>query len=162
MQSGNFYFIKDDFYEKFFDEKDLKPNKDDDCEKHGRPCYYAFKESDSEIMWMVPISSQVEKYEKIYNEQIKKYNPYDGIKFGYVLGRKTAFLIQNMCPVIPRYVKNEYIDNATNKPVVIKDVLASNINASVRKAVRLYRRGTKIVFPDILKMESILLEELKK
>ncbi|MDR2903318.1 MAG: hypothetical protein LBU77_02245 [Clostridiales bacterium] len=151
MENGNLYFLNDEYFEKF-EGNNLLPNKDEDEHGfHGRPCYYAFKEKDSNIKWMIPISSKLEKYEDIYNERIQKYTPYDGIKFGFVLGKKRAFLIQNMCPVTDRYMSNEYIDKATNKPVVISDSLKRELNASARKAVRLYRKGIKIVFADILR-----------
>ena len=162
MQSGIFYFISDDYYNKF-EGNNLMPNKDEtDKGGHGRPCYYSFKEKDSDIMWMIPISSQIEKFDEIYNERIKRYKSYDGIKFGYVLGKKKAFLIQNMCPVTDKYILNEYIDNATNKPVVINPSLMGELNASARKAVRLYRQGIKIVFANILNIEKILLAELEE
>jgi len=162
MQNGNFYFIKDEYFDKFKG-NNLMPNKEDDeFGEHGRPCYYAFKEKNSEIMWMIPVSSQLEKFEKIYNERILKYNPYDGIKFGYLLGKKTAFLIQNMCPVVDSYIINEYIDKATGNPVTVNDSFKSDLNATARKAVRLYRQGIKIVFAKILDIESELLKELDK
>jgi hypothetical protein len=107
------------------------------------------------------ISSKVEKYEEIYNDRILKYPDYDGIKFGYILGEKRAFLIQNLCPVIPKYINGKYIDKAKNAPVDIPDNLKKDLNARVRKAIRLYRKGTKIVFPKILAIETTLLEELK-
>ena len=99
MQSGNFYFISDEYFNKF-DGNNLLTNKDvDETGEHGRPCYYSFQEKDSKLIWMIPISSQLKKYESIYNDKIKKYKEYDGIKFGFVLGKKKVFLIQNMCPV---------------------------------------------------------------
>lgn len=160
MKSGYFYFLTDEYFKKF-DDKDLKPNKERDADgQHGRPCYYAFKEKDSEIMWMIPISSKLEKYERIYNEKVKKFKNYDGIIFGYVMGKKKAFLIQNMSPTTDRYIANEYVDNATQGSIVIKDSLKSKLNASARKVVSLYRKGTKLVFPKILEIEKALLDEL--
>jgi hypothetical protein len=162
MKIGNFYFINDDYFQKFKG-NNLMPNKEADYESdHGRPCFYSFKDKDSEIMWMIPISSKIDKFVIIYNERIKKYEVYDGIRFGFVHNKKKAFLIQNMCPVTEKYIINEYIDNATNKPVVIADSLKSELNASARKAVRLYRQGIKIVFANILQIEKILLLELDK
>jgi len=82
MQSGRFYFIVDEYFEKF-DGNNLMTNKETiDGKEHNRPCYYSFKEADSDIIWMIPISSKIAKYEKVYNEKIKKYKNYDGIKFG--------------------------------------------------------------------------------
>jgi hypothetical protein len=162
MHSGRFYFIKDEYFKKF-DGNNLMVNKEAiDGKEHNRPCYYSFREPDSDIMWMIPISSKITKYEKVYDEKMKKYKEYDGIKFGFVLGKNHAFLIQNMCPVTEKYIKNEYIDNATNAPVIIKASLIRELNAGARKAVRLYHQGTKIVFADIQTIRESLLAELSE
>lgn len=161
MELGTFYFISDEYFTKF-DGNNLMDNKEDvDGEPHNRLCYYSFKEPNSEILWMIPISSKVDKYEEIYQDKIEKYPNYDGILFGYVLGEKCAFLIQNLCPVINRYILNQYINKATASPVLISESLKSEINSKVRKAIRLYRKGIKIVFPHILDIENVLLDELK-
>jgi hypothetical protein len=160
MQPGIFYFINDDYFQKF-KENNLMDNKEAiNGQPHNRPCYYSFKETVGDIIWMIPISSKVEKYEIIYNERILKYPDYDGIRFGYVLGEKRAFLIQNLCPVTAKYITEEYIDKATNSPVDIPDDLKKDLNARARKAIRLYRKGIKIVFPNILDIEQALLDEL--
>ena len=57
MITGNFYYISDDYYEKFKN-CGLMGNKAEDEEgKHGRPCFYCFRQDD--LYWMVPISSQI-------------------------------------------------------------------------------------------------------
>ena len=89
MQSGNFYFVKDEFYEKFPNCGLMANGVSDEEGKHGRPCFYA--KQIEKFFWLIPISSRVEKYQKIYEEKISKYPNYDGIKFGYVNGKKRAF-----------------------------------------------------------------------
>ena len=105
MDSGYLYFIKDAFYQDY-PHNDLKPNKsvDKNGNIHNRPCYYAFKEGD--IVWMVPVSSQVQKYEEIYNKKTSDGKDCDSIVFGYVKGNKNAFLIQNMIPITEDYINN--------------------------------------------------------
>ena len=59
MVTGNFYYLKDSYYNKF-PNCNLIGNKDDDTDsKHDRPCFYCFEKD--EIYWMIPISSQIEK-----------------------------------------------------------------------------------------------------
>lgn len=89
METGKFYYIKNDYYKKFENYGIMKGKEDDEFGKHGRPCFYCF-EVDS-LYWMIPISSQIGKYQKIYNEKIKRYPNYDGIRFGYVNGKKEPF-----------------------------------------------------------------------
>ena len=34
---------------------------------HDRPCFYTFQDNSTGIYWMIPFSSQVSKFKKIYN-----------------------------------------------------------------------------------------------
>ena len=65
---GYLYFIKDTSFNNH-SHKDLKANKPTDTSGniHNRPCYYAF--DDNGVLWMVPVSSQVTKYKKIYKQK---------------------------------------------------------------------------------------------
>lgn len=159
MTNGYLYFIKDLFYEQYADEN-LKPNKsiDKDGNIHNRPCYYSFKKGD--IIWMVPVSSQIEKYERIYKQKIKNGKLCDTIVFGYVKGNKNVFLIQNMIPVKEEHVNNIYVDKGTQQPIELNEKLKKELNAKVRKVLRLTRSGkAKIVFTPILELEKKLLNQ---
>ena len=70
-----------------------------DGQEHKRPCFYAIKDRIDDIYWMIPISSQITKYQNVLNQKLQKYPVYDGLEFGYVRGRYAAFLLQNLCPV---------------------------------------------------------------
>ena len=48
---------------------------------------------------MIPVSSKIEKYERQYKHAIDKYGLCDNISFGYILGKRRAFLPQNLFPV---------------------------------------------------------------
>jgi len=86
MDSGNFYFISDDYFNKYDGLGLLKNKESINNESHKRPCYYAFKDVGSDIYWMIPISSKIDKYQKEYRKTINKYGICDGISFGYLLG----------------------------------------------------------------------------
>ena len=63
---GCFYFIKDSFFD-IIDDPELMKNKENG---NKRPCYYCFKsEKYDDIIWFVPVSTKVEKYQKIYNKK---------------------------------------------------------------------------------------------
>lgn len=159
MVEGNFYFIKDSYFTEFNDSY-LMENKEIIDEKiHNRPCYYSYLDSKTGLMWFIPISSQFEKYQEIYNSKVEKSPKHkcDTIVFGYVLGKKKAFLIQNMCPVTGEYINNEYIDNATNAAVTINDKLKKELNSKAKKILGLTRKGFKLIFPDVLTIEAKLL-----
>jgi hypothetical protein len=160
MVENKLYFIKDEYFEKYYCE-DNKPNKrKDENGEHKRPCYYAFKEGD--IYWMIPISSEIEKYEYEYAKSIDKYGMCDTISLVYVKGNKNAALIQNMIPVIEKYIDNIYTYFNTNTPIEINDKKKKEINAKARKVVRFARKGKKLTFTPILEIEKRLYEELSK
>ena len=157
MIENKLYFIKDEFFEKYYCE-DNKPNKAMDKNgEHKRPCYYAFKEID--IYWMIPISSEVEKYEYEYKKSVKKYGMCDTISFVYVKGNKNAALIQNMIPVTEKYIENIYTYYGTDKPVEISEKKKKELNAKARKVVRFARNGKKLTFTPILEFERRLRKE---
>lgn len=147
MKSGNFYYIKDTYYSKFGNHGVMKGKEEDENGKHGRPCFYCFEYNS--FYWMIPISSQVDKYKLLYEEKIKRYPIYDGIKFGYVNGKKRAFLLQNICPITKNYIDSEYRIDKDSIPVKVNQNFAKQLNSAARKIIRLYNSGTKIVLTDL-------------
>ena len=77
-----------------------------------------------------------------------------GISFGYILIEKKAFLIQNMCSVTNKYIVNVYINKNISKPITILSKLKSELNAKIRKAIRLYRKDTKIALSMDIEIEK--------
>lgn len=149
MVTGKFYYIKDEYYEKF-PHCGLMGNKDDDeYGKHGRPCFYCFEYEG--FYWMVPISSQMEKFKMLYNEKMERYNGnFDGIRFGFVNGKERAFLIQNTCPITDKYVDSEYKIENNTRTVTINKALSKELNGIIRKVLRLYKeKGIKIILTDL-------------
>ena len=155
MEVGHFYFLDNQYYQDFNDDKLMSNHETVDGEVHGRPCYCCINTSDNGIYWAIPISSQVEKYRKIYDKKIDKNGKCYTIDFGEVLGAERAFLIQNMCPVTDDYVKDEYqhlgvpvaIDYMTYKRIVSK---ATKVSALV------HNKNSHLIFPDVLKIEKTL------
>lgn len=162
METGFFYYIKDEYYNKF-ENCNLMGNKEsDEFGNHNRPCYYCFEQAN--YYWMIPISSRVEKFQKIYNEKMERYNGnFDGIRFGFVNGKKCAFLIQNICPITADYVASEYRIQKNTRRVTIDPKLAKELNAIVRKVLRLYYdKNIKIVLTDISTILTCLEAEKNK
>ena len=160
MEENKLYFIKDEYFEKY-KVSNASLNKDaDENGEHNRPCYYAFKEGN--IYWMIPISSQIDKYEYEYQKSIKKYGVCDSISFVYIKGNKNAALIQNMIPVTSKYIDKIYTHFGTNTPIEINEKKKKELNAKARKVVRFARIGKKLTFTPILDFEKRLLEEQDK
>lgn len=149
---GHFYFLRDDYYEKFQDANLMRGGEDG----RKRPCFCAVKDSSSKVFWMIPISSKVEKYKKEHDKKIEKYGNCDTILFGQVLGHEKAFLIQNMFPTTEIYIDSEYLHDG--KSVAIEGQFAKMLSRSVNKILAMLRHGkTNLVFTDVLGIEKSLL-----
>jgi hypothetical protein len=85
---------------------------------------------------MVPVTSKVAKFKKLYESKVEKQGKCDTIVLGKLLGRNCAFLIQNMFPITETYIKEEYIQKSNNVPVTISAPLASQIKAKQKKVLR--------------------------
>lgn len=108
MDTGHFYFLSDQYFIDFPDSNLMQNKETINGQSHGRPCFYAFQDMNTGLFWVIPISSQVYKYTAIYNNKIQRHGKCDTIVFGDVVGHRKVFLIQNMCPVTPKYIINEY------------------------------------------------------
>ena len=161
MLNAQLYFLSDQYYVDFPDDKLMKNKDVIDGVPHNRPCFYAFPDTkNSEIYWIVPISSKYEKYKQIEQEKIAKYGKCNTIRFGTVLGRNTAFLIQNMCPATEKYLI-AYIDK-NNTPVQIDNRIAEDVAKNAREVLGMAKRGAKVVFPDIFKIYTRLESQLQR
>lgn len=105
MEAGHFYYIDDSYFVDFPDSYLMKNKETVNGQVHDRPCFYAFQDNSTGIYWMIPFSSQISKFKKIYNRKMRKYKRCDTIVFGEVLGHEKVFLIQNMCPITSKYIK---------------------------------------------------------
>jgi predicted nucleotidyltransferase component of viral defense system len=74
------------------------------------------------------------------------------------LGYERAFLIQNMCPVTDKYIKEPYLDSF-GKTVSVEEALAKKLERQAKKVLALVRQGKKLVFSDVLKIEAALTKE---
>lgn len=161
MSIAQLYFLSDQYYIDFPDDK-LMANKDmaADGTFHNRPCFFAFPDSrNSNIYWIVPLSSKYEKYKRIQQAKIQKYGHCNTIRFGTVLGKNAVFLIQNMCPATTDYL-TAYIDK-NNCPIRIDNRIAADVTKHARPVLAMARRGSKIIFPDIFKIYFTLEQQLQ-
>lgn len=148
MISGHFYFVKDEFYDKL-PNCNLMTDKGLDIENNigGRPCHYCFQYED--YFWMIPISSKTEKFHKIYNDKIKKRGYCDTIRFGYVNGHESAFLIQNCFPITEVFIDEEYKVNKNTISITITKELSNELNGLIKKVIRLYKKGIIVPLTDL-------------
>ena len=160
MDVGHFYFIDDTYFIDFPDGNLMRNGPTVAGVSHGRPCFYSFYDLHQQIYWVIPISSKVSKYRSVYSHKIKKYGSCDTLAFGLVLGVEKAFLIQNMCPVTPKYISSEYYDQSANIPVRVNGVFERELKTKAKRVLALQRKGLNLIFPDVRTIESELLKQL--
>lgn len=148
--------MKQDFFD-LVQDKYLMSNKENE---NYRPHFYAIQDKKNPALyWMIPISSQTEKYKKIVEKKIKKYGKCNTIIIGKFAGKENAFLIQNSFPVIAKYF--DHIHTIENKPVTVHDELNRILTENLREVLAMYNRGIKLIYTDIAKIKTAMEKELK-
>ena len=81
VRTGYIYHIKDDFFDKIND-KGLMIN-----HEYGKakPTYFTIKDKD--ILWFIPLSSKITKYQPIIDKKIKKYRSCKSIMLSEITKR---------------------------------------------------------------------------
>lgn len=62
MEIGHFYYIDDQYFKDFPDPYLMQNKEKVNGQLHDRPCFYAFQDSNTQLFWMIPFSSQVSKF----------------------------------------------------------------------------------------------------
>lgn len=91
MEVGHFYFLDNQYYQDFNDDKLMSNHETVDGEVHGRPCYCCINTSDNGIYWAIPISSQVEKYRKYMIRRLTRMENAIPLILGKCLVQKERF-----------------------------------------------------------------------
>lgn len=152
---GSLYFISDRFFEVVND-----PNLMVNYQTTKRPHYYAVRDPDTSLLWMIPRSSRVEKYRRIINERKRRHKTTKGIHLVRIQGMEMALLLQNMFPVRECFIDSRYFRGG--QPVMIanpKTIQA--IEKDVKQVIMMFRHHVKFFpgQPDALRIERIMLED---
>lgn len=153
---GKSYHIKDDFFALVNDEK-LMTNKEG---SNYRPHFFFFADTQIPgIYWAVPQSSKVEKYRSVVQQKIAKYGKCNTVVLGSFGGEENAFLIQNMFPIIEKYVDHEHTIGGIS--VKIHNKLSKNIISNAMEVLSLHRRGYHVIFPDVDRIYQMMKQGLQ-
>lgn len=148
-----FYKVKDEYFSEFPSKRHVY-NKNE-----NRPYYLALKE-ESGIIWLIPISSQVEKYEAKILADEEKYGECIKCHIIRFMSEKRAVLIGNMIPVTSEYIKGEF--TVLSIHYVVRDAKA--IKAIKKKSARylsLVKANKLRPYVDILGIERTLQNRTK-
>ncbi len=119
IEPGYLYHIKEEFFKVFSSKKLMKNHENGGT----RPTYFAIKEGD--ILWFIPISSKILKYDRIIRNKIKKYGVCNSILIREIFGKKHAILIQNAFPTLEKYIDHVHMINGC--PIKVIESLETEI-----------------------------------
>lgn len=75
----------------------------------ARPTYFTIKDKD--ILWFIPLSSKAEKYQKIFDGKVRKYESCKSIMIAEIANKKSVILLQNAFPTLEKYIDYPHIVN---------------------------------------------------
>ena len=153
---GSLCFVTDELFLRVNDPY-LKIN----YETTKRPHYFAVRDEKSELYWLVPCSSKIEKFELLIQKKKEAHKPTDTIKIVKIFGKKTVLLFQDMFPVTESYIDGPYIKGG--QYVRIADPkLVLELEKTAKKVIKLLHKGVKFTptQPDINRIENFMLGEL--
>ena len=154
IKPGFVYHIKDSYFDVAKDSK-LMINRERGA---YRPTYFCVKDEKTELLWVIPMSSKVEKYLCYVQKDIERYGECIKIIIGEYASVKAVYLLQSMFPILPKYI--DHIHLIKQNPVPVDTRLQTLIGRKFRELLSLHRRGVKIVFPDITRLEKLMIDEL--
>lgn len=140
IKEGYVYHIKDDYF-KIANDKNLMQNHEG---KSSRPNYFCIKNDNDELLWFVPMSSKIEKYNKLIDYKTKKYGKCDTIVIGNYRGKNHAFLLQNIFPITYKYI--DHIDTVNNKAIPVAKETRKIILNKIKRIFKLKEKRNKINF----------------
>ncbi len=152
IQTGYLYHIKDEYFDVVNDDN-LMTNHE---RGKKRPTYFTIK--DKEILWFIPLSSKVEKYQKIIDKKINKYGRCNTILIREILGKDSVILLQNAFPTLEKYIDHVHLLDNGEPAKVIKS-LKDEILQNFKYLLKLKSRGINLFFTDIDSIKEML-EEL--
>lgn len=150
-----FYTLDDKFFDDFPDSI-LKSNKN-----QKRPFYYCLKDTNG-LYWMIPCTSQIEKYDTFIaraNFQGKPTDKWHKIKMG---GKENILLIQDIFPVTEKYIAKAFIRNNIHQKIASeKEQKLILMKANKIMALTKYKGKLFSTQADIINIEKELLKTLK-
>ena len=151
VKTGYIYHIKDEFFNKIND-KGLMINHENG---RARPTYFTIKDKD--ILWFIPLSSKVSKYQPIIDKKVKKYGDCRSIMIREIADKKSVILLQNAFPTLEKYIDHPHTINGA--PARVGDLLKDEILENFNALLAMKKQGINLFFTDIDRIKEMILEE---
>jgi len=154
IKQGYVYHVKDSYFEVANDSRLMRNHEGGAY----RPTYYCLKDEKTGLMWVVPMSARIDKYIAIIEKDNAQYGSCLKILVARYGDGQSAFLFQNMFPILPKYIG--HIHTVAGLPMAVNPAVQKELTKRFKEVRRLHSRGVKVVFTDILRLEKLMLDEL--
>ena len=151
VETGYLYHIKDEFFDIVNDES-LMTNHE---RGKKRPTYFTIK--DKEILWFIPLSSKVEKYQKIIDKKIQKHGFCNTIFIRKILEEDSVILF---FPTLEKYIDHVHTYNGV--PAKVSSLLKEEILNNFKYLLKLKNRGINLFFTDIDRIKQKMIDEIEQ
>jgi hypothetical protein len=125
-----------------------------------RPTYFCVKDEKTGLFWVIPMSSRIDKYRAVIDKDTARYGSCLKILVARYGDTQSVFLLQNMFPVLPKYI--DHIHTVAGMPMAVNPVVQDEIIRRFKEIRRFYARGIKMVFTDIIRLEKLMIDEVAK
>ena len=154
IQTGYLYHIKDEYFDVVNDEN-LMTNHE---RGKKRPTYFTIKDKD--ILWFIPISSKIAKYQKIIDKKVERYGICNTIIIRKIADSDAAILLQNAFPTLEKYI--DHVHTVDGVPLIVPTDLQNEIKRLFKNMIGLKKRGTNLFFTDIDTLKQKMLDEISE
>ena len=152
IKTGYLYHIKDEYFDVVNDDSLMQ-----NYEKgKKRPTYFTIKDKD--ILWFIPISSKIDKYQRIIDKKIERYGVCNTIIIRKIADNDAAILLQNAFPTLEKYI--DHVHTVDGVPLSVPTDLQNEIKRLFKNMIGLKKRGTNLFFTDIDTLKQKMLDEI--
>ena len=113
---------------------------------------------DKNILWFIPLSTKINKYQAIIDKKVAKYGSCKSIMVGKIANKKSVILLQNAFPTLEKYI--DHVHTLNGAPVRVADNLKDEILENFDSLLALKKGGLNLFFTDIDYLKQKMLEEL--
>lgn len=152
IKTGYLYHIKDEYFDVVNDDGLMQNHE----KGKKRPTYFTIKDKD--ILWFIPISSKIDKYQKIIDKKVERYGICNTILIRKIADKDAAILLQNAFPTLEKYI--DHVHTVDGVPLSVPTDLQNEIKRLFKNMIGLKKRGTNLFFTDIDTLKQKMLDEI--
>ena len=152
IKTGYLYHIKDEYFDVVNDDSLMQKHE----KGKKRPTHFTIQDKD--ILWFIPISSKIDKYQKIIDKKVERYGICNTILIRKIADKDAAILLQNAFPTLEKYI--DHVHTVDGVPLSVPTDLQNEIKRLFKNMIGLKKRGTNLFFTDIDALKQKMLDEI--